>query len=153
MTYELKDYLKSKNKTKEKRGKYITNAMQITMRIEMTNQSILRWIHGTLKVGTVRKRNRSPSVKAHWKDRWTYTVRFRQAYYLSCLIWPYAHVKLDKIQKIIDHYDGKIFDGKVNELLSRVDDRKELDTLSSVVGITNILDRNLNDLFKIHFRF
>tara|TARA_R100001015_G_C4545111_1_gene108252 strand:- start:175 stop:582 length:408 start_codon:yes stop_codon:yes gene_type:complete len=101
---------------KEKRGKYITNAMQITMRIEMTNQSILRWIHGTLKVGTVRKRNRSPSVKAHWKDRWTYTVRFRQAYYLSCLIWPYAHVKLDKIQKIIDHYDGKIFDGKVIDL-------------------------------------
>ena len=101
---------------KEQRGKYITNAMQITMRIEMTNQSILKWIHDTLKVGTVRKRNRSPSVKAHWKDRWTYTVRFRQAYYLSCLIWPYAHVKLDKIQKIIDHYDGKIFDGKVIDL-------------------------------------
>ena len=101
---------------KEKRVKYITNAMQITMRIEMTNQSILRWIHGTLKVGTVRKRNRSPSVKAHWNDRWTYTVRFRQAYYLSCLIWPYAHVKLDKIQKIIDHYDGKIFDCKVIDL-------------------------------------
>ena len=75
---------------KEKRGKYITNAMNITMRIEMTDQSILRWVHEVLKVGTVRKRNRSPSVKPHWKDRWTYTVRHRDAYYLSCLLYPYA---------------------------------------------------------------
>ena len=40
---------------KERRGKYVTNAMQITMRIEMTTQSILRWIQDTLKVGTIRK--------------------------------------------------------------------------------------------------
>jgi len=39
-----------------------------------------------------------------------------------------------------------IFDGKVNELLSRVDDRGELETLSSTVGIVNILDRFLKDL-------
>ena len=99
---------------KEKRGKYTTNAMQITMRIEMTDQSILKWIHATLKLGTVRKRNRSPSVKKHWKDRWVYTLRFRQAYQVCCLIWPYAHVKLDKIQQIIDYYtDKKTINGKV----------------------------------------
>ena len=101
---------------KEKRGKYTTNAMQITMRIEMTDESILKWIHATLKLGTVRKRNRSPSVKKHWKDRWVYTLRFRQAYQVCCLIWPYAHVKLDKIQQIIDHYNPKIFNDKVVDL-------------------------------------
>ena len=101
---------------KEKRGKYTTNAMQITMRIEMTDQSILKWIHATLKLGTIRKRNRSPSVKKHWKDRWVYTLRFRQAYQVCCLIWPYAHVKLDKIQQIIDHYNPKIFNDKVVDL-------------------------------------
>ena len=101
---------------KEKRGKYTTNAMQITMRIEMTDQSILKWIHATLKLGTVRKRNRSPSVKKHWKDRWVYTLRFRQAYQVCCLIWPYAHIKLDKIQQIIDHYNPKIFNDKVVDL-------------------------------------
>ena len=101
---------------KERRGKYTTNAMQITMRIEMTDQSILKWIHATLKLGTVRKRNRSPSVKKHWKDRWVYTLRFRQAYQVCCLIWPYAHVKLDKIQQIIDHYNPKIFNDKVVDL-------------------------------------
>ena len=90
--------------------------MQITMRIEMTDQSILKWIHATLKLGTVRKRNRSPSVKKHWKDRWVYTLRFRQAYQVCCLIWPYAHVKLDKIQQIIDHYNPKIFNDKVVDL-------------------------------------
>ncbi len=101
---------------KEKRGKYTTNAMQITMRIEMTDQSILKWIHATLKLGTVKKRNRSPSVKKHWKDRWVYTLRFRQAYQVCCLIWPYAHIKLDKIQQIIDHYNPKIFNDKVVDL-------------------------------------
>ena len=101
---------------KEKRGKYTTNAMQITMRIEMTDQSILKWNHATLKLGTVRKRNRSPSVKKHWKDRWVYTLRFRQAYQVCCLIWPYAHIKLDKIQQIIDHYNPKIFNDKVVDL-------------------------------------
>ena len=101
---------------KEKRRKYTTNAMQITMRIEMTDQSILKWIHATLKLGTVRKRNRSPSVKKHWKDRWVYTLRFRQAYQVCCLIWPYAHIKLDKIQQIIDHYNPKIFNDKVVDL-------------------------------------
>ena len=101
---------------KEKRGKYITNAMNITMRIEMTDQSILRWVHEVLKVGTVRKRNRSPSVKPHWKDRWTYTVRHRDAYYLSCLLYPYAHVKLEKIHQIINHYDGKVLNGNVVDL-------------------------------------
>ena len=99
---------------KEKKGKYITNAMKISMRIQMTDESILRWIHEVLKLGTIRKKNRSPSIKEHWKDSWIYTLRFRQAYQVCRLIWPYAHVKLDKIQQIIDYYtDKKTINGKV----------------------------------------
>ncbi len=102
------DFKRRYENRKGRRGKrYLTNAMNITMRIEMTHESILRWIKEKLEVGTVRKRNRSPSVKSHWKDRWTYTLRCRQAYYVCCLIWPYAHVKMAKIQKIIDHYSEK----------------------------------------------
>lgn len=94
------DFKRRYENRKGRRGKrYLTNAMNITMRIEMTHESILRWIKEKLEVGTVRKRNRSPSVKSHWKDRWTYTLRCRQAYYVCCLIWPYAHVKMAKIQK------------------------------------------------------
>ena len=102
------DFKRRYENRKGKKGRrYLTNAMNITMRIEMTHESILRWIKEKLEVGTVRKRNRSPSVKSHWKDRWTYTLRYRQAYYVCCLIWPYAHVKMAKIQKIIDHYSEK----------------------------------------------
>ena len=102
------DFKRRYENRKGRKGKrYLTNAMNITMRIEMTHESILRWIKEKLEVGTVRKRNRSPSVKSHWKDRWTYTLRYRQAYYVCCLIWPYAHVKIAKIQKIIDHYSEK----------------------------------------------
>ena len=55
------------------------------MRIEMTDEDVLNWVHEKLGVGTVRKRNRSPSIKAHWKDRWVYSVRFRQAYQVAKL--------------------------------------------------------------------
>jgi hypothetical protein len=79
----------------------------------------LIWIKEKLKIGTVRKRNRSPSIKKHWKDRWTYTLRSRQAYHVCCLIWPYAHVKMPGIQKIIDHYskiDGIVMNDKIVNL-------------------------------------
>ena len=93
-------------RTEKKRGKAY-KVQRILMRIEMTNESVLRWVHETLKVGTVRKRNRSPSVKAHWKDRWVYSVRFREALYVCKLLWPYAIVKLHKLEQIIDHYEPR----------------------------------------------
>lgn len=34
--------------------------------------------------------------------RWRCT--FRDAYYVCLLIWPFAHVKLEKITKILEHY-------------------------------------------------
>ena len=90
-------------KRKTKRG----NEQSILMRIEMTDESVLNWVQETLGVGTVRKRNRSPSIKPHWKDRWVYSVRFRDALYVCKLLWPYAIVKLHKIEQIIDHYEPR----------------------------------------------
>ena len=29
---------------------------------------------------------------------------FRDAYHVCCILWPFAHVKLDKIQQVIEHY-------------------------------------------------
>ena len=47
--------------------------------------------------------------------RWRCT--FRDAYYVCCLNWPFAHTKLPKIQKILDHYaDKKIMNGNVVSL-------------------------------------
>jgi|TARA_R110000851_G_scaffold11087_1_gene39383 hypothetical protein len=91
-------------KRKEKRG----NVQAILMRIEMTDENVLNWVHETLGVGTVRKRNRSPSRKAHWKDAWVYSVRFRDALHVCKILWPYTIVKLHKIEQIIDHYEPDI---------------------------------------------
>ena len=89
----------------------------ILMRIQMTDEHVLRWVHKTLKVGTIRKKNRSPSIKSHWKDSWIYSVRYRQAYDVCKLLWPYAKVKLHKIEQIIDHYEpDHIMDGKIIDL-------------------------------------
>ena len=91
-------------KRKEKRNGKKYMCQRILMRIEMTDKYVLKWVHETLGVGTLRKRNRSPSVKKHWKDRWVYSVRFRDALYVCKLLWPHAQVKLHKIEQILDHY-------------------------------------------------
>ena len=84
----------------------------------MTDQSIIRWVHEVLGVGHVRKK---PPQKHHQmgkKMQYRWRCSHRDAYKVCCMMFPYAHVKLPKIQKIIDHYNGKIFDGKVVDLES-----------------------------------
>ena len=39
-----------------------------------------------------------------WKKQWRWRCSHRDAYYVSCLLFPYAHIKLAGIQKIISHY-------------------------------------------------
>ena len=46
--------------------------------------------------------------------RWRCT--FRDAYYVCCTIWPWAHTKLPKIQQIIEHYAKYNSDNKVINL-------------------------------------
>ena len=106
------DFARRKEK---KRGKTYT-VQRILMRIEMTDEDVLNWVHEKLGVGTVRKRNRSPSIKTHWKDRWVYSVRFRQAYKVAKLLWPFAQVKLHKLEQIIDHYEPEYGDNNVVNL-------------------------------------
>ena len=111
------DFARRKEK---KRGKTYT-VQRILMRIEMTDEDVLNWVHEKLGVGTVRKRNRSPSIKTHWKDRWVYSVRFRQAYKVAKLLWPFAQVKLHKLEQIIDHYEPEY---GVNNVVNLEDYRK-----------------------------
>ena len=106
------DFARRKEK---KRGKTYT-VQRILMRIEMTDEDVLNWVHEKLGVGTVRKRNRSPSIKTHWKDRGVYSVRFRQAYKVAKLLWPFAQVKLHKLEQIIDHYEPEYGDNNVVNL-------------------------------------
>ena len=107
-------------KKKKHNGKgYRTSMSQrISMEITMTDQSVVRWVHEILGVGTVvdkpRKGRRKDGSKYLMQYKWRCT--FRDAYYVCCLIWPWAHTKLPKINQVIDHYGRHIMNGKVVDI-------------------------------------
>ena len=113
-------YARRIEKKKKHTGKgYRTSMSQrISMEVTMTDESVIRWIHEVLKVGTVvkkpRKGLRKDGTKYLMQYKWRCT--FRDAYYVCCLLFPYAHTKLEKIQKVIDHYSGIVMNNKVVDL-------------------------------------
>ena len=113
-------YAKRIEKKKKHKGKGYRESMsqRISMEVTMTDESVIRWLHEVLNVGTVvkkpRKGLRKDGTKYLMQYKWRCT--FRHAYYVCCLLFPYAHTKLEKIQKIINHYDGVIMNNKVVDL-------------------------------------
>ena len=109
-------------KKKHKGGGYrISNSMRISMEVTMTDRSVIYWLYEVLGCGSVtnkpRKGLRKDGTKYLMQYRWRCT--FRDAYYVCCLIWPFAHTKLPKIQQVIEHYATeklKVMEGKVISL-------------------------------------
>ena len=104
---------------KRKHQKKAYPTWSIRMEMAMTDESVLRWVHEVLGVGTVvlkpRKGLRKDGTKYLMQYKWRCT--FRDAYQVARLFWPYAHVKMEGIQKIIDHYgDHKVMNGNVVDL-------------------------------------
>jgi hypothetical protein len=100
-------------------GYRISNSMRINMEITMTDEPVIRWVHETLKVGTVTKKPRSGFRKngTRYLMQYRWRCTFRDAYYVCRLLWPYVQVKLHKVEQIIDHYSPDyIFDEKVVSL-------------------------------------
>ena len=107
-------------KKKHKGPGYRTSISQrISMEITMTDQSVLKWVHEVLGVGTLNKKPRKGLRKDGTKFLMQYKWRctFRDAFYVCCVLWPYAHTKMPKIQQIIDHYDGIVMNNKVVDLV------------------------------------
>ena len=98
-----------KKKKHKGSGHRISNSMRISMEITMTDRSVLEWTHKVLGVGTLtkkpRKGKRVDGTRYLMQYRWRCT--FRDAFYVCCLLFPYAHTKLPKIQKVIDHCTDK----------------------------------------------
>ena len=115
-------FAKRIEKKKKHKGKgYRTSISQrISMEVTMTDESVVRWMHEVLGVGTVNKKPRKGRRKDGTKYlmQWKWRCTFRQAYYVCCLIWPYAHTKLPKINQILEHYadNKKIINGKIVSL-------------------------------------
>ena len=95
-----------KKKKHKGEGYRLSNSMRISMEITMTDRSVLMWLHEVLGVGTLRKKPRKgfrvDGTRYLMQYKWRCT--FRDAYYVCCLIWPWAHTKLPKIQQVIQHY-------------------------------------------------
>ena len=88
----------------------------IRMEVSMTDESTVRQLHEVLGVGTVNKRKNGRGSLGS-KQQWRWLWGFRDAYQVARLFWPYAHVKMEGLQKIIDHYgDHKLMNGNVVDL-------------------------------------
>jgi len=110
-----------KNEKKKKHngnGYRNSNSIRINMEITMTDKSVIYWVHEVLGCGTVtrkpRKGLRKDGTKYLKQYRWRCT--FRDAYYVCCLLWPWAHTKLPKIQQVIEHYATQNMDDKIVSL-------------------------------------
>ena len=87
----------------------------VRMEINMTDKSIIQWVHETLGVGTFGEK---PPGKGQMGRKMQYRWRcgFRDAYYVAKILWPYAQTKLHKIEQIIDHYEPAYPDSNVVSL-------------------------------------
>ena len=102
-TVTYKKYFERKKKN-NKVNRY--NCWRISMEVAMTDKSVLIWLHQTLGVGTLtsKKVNGKRVDGTPYLKQWRWRCTFRDAYYVCLLIWPYAHTKLSKINKILEHY-------------------------------------------------
>ncbi len=83
--------------------------------MSMTDKAVIEWVYETLGFGWTREktyRKRPP----HYRRQWRWCCGYRDALKFAKLIWPYAQVKLNKIEEIIDHYEPQVFDGNVVSL-------------------------------------
>jgi len=105
-------YKKAWEKKKKHKGEGYrkTHTWRINMEIAMTDESVIRWVHEVSGVGSVVKRNVKGTTKSggRYKTQWRWRCSFRDAYHMCKLLWPFAQVKLHKIEQIIDHYEPYI---------------------------------------------
>ena len=94
--------LMQSTKRKKKSGTY--DCRRISMEISMTDKNVIELVHETLMVGTVRPKKVPTGMKPQWRWRCT----FRDCLAVCKKLWPYAIVKLHKIEQVIDHYEPDI---------------------------------------------
>ena len=81
----------------------------ITCEMAMTDKPVMVWFHENTQLGVLRIliKSKQAGGKPHHKDQWRWRCTHRDAYKFAKLIIPYARVKREKLQKIINHYENK----------------------------------------------
>ena len=100
-------YIKRMDQMKHKRpGKPVHKVWVIRMEMAMTDKEVIQWCHELFGCGHFGERK----VKPGYKRQWRWRVSHRDALYVAKILWPYAQVKLHKIEQIIDHYEPDVQD-------------------------------------------
>ena len=101
---QYKQYMRKK---KEDKKAYPT--WNIRLEINMTDKPVIQWVHETVGLGTFGEK---PPGKGQLGKKMQYRWRcgYRDALHVCKLLWPYAQVKLHKIEQIIDHYEPRAQD-------------------------------------------
>jgi len=95
-----------KKKKHKGKGHRISNSLRLSMEITMTDRSVLLWLNEVVGCGTLTKKPRKGKRVdgTPYLMQWRWRCTFRDAYYVCCLIWPWSHTKLEKVQQVIEHY-------------------------------------------------
>ena len=83
------------------------NQWYIRCEVSMTDKDIIAWIHEMLGFGWSSEKIYKIKRPDHYKRQWCWCCGYRDALTFAKLIWPYTHVKLHKIEQIIDHYEPR----------------------------------------------
>ena len=71
--------------------------------ISMTNKEIIHWVKETVGFGNIHYRAKVGGLGK--KPQWRYRASHKLALKFAKLLIPYARVKREKLQKIINHYE------------------------------------------------
>ena len=98
-------YKKRPTKRKDRGGK-IYNQWHIRCEISMTDKQAITWLHETLGFGWSGEKKYN-TVPKNYKKLWRWSCGYRDALKFAKIVWPYAIIKLNKLEKIIDHYEPR----------------------------------------------
>ena len=95
---------KQKPTKRADRGDKIYKQWYIRCEISMTDKYVIDFIQETLGFGWSGEKKYTKRPK-HYKRQWRWSCGYRDALLFAKLMWPYAQVKLHKLEQIIDHYE------------------------------------------------
>ena len=94
---------KKKTKHKDRENK-IYNQWYIRCEIALPDKDVITGLHEVLGFGWSNEKKNKDTPKKQW---WRWGCGHRDALKFAKLMWPYAQVKLHKLENIIDHYEPR----------------------------------------------
>jgi hypothetical protein len=97
---------KEKPTKRKDRNNKVYNQWYIRCELTMTDKMTVEWLHKTLGFGWCKEKKYNNKPK--YKKQWRWACGYRDALLFAKIVWPYAQVKLHKLEQIIDHYEPNL---------------------------------------------